>query len=248
MLPRYRVLALNTAYLRLDLSGLVYGHPPGTEVTIPVFAVALEGEGHRVLVDTGISDAAWFESSVGDTTWQAPGETLVDGLRHIGWSADDVDIVVNTHFHSDHCGNNRLFQNARIFVAAAEWQHARQPLPSQDNLYAEREFGGVPYLHHTLVTQDHLDVLPGLRIVLTPGHTPGHICVLANTDQGVLCMTGDATNVRENWTQGAPGAILYDTRAAYESMDKIRQLADRILMTHDRDVRPFQDRDFPSVR
>lgn len=248
MLPRYRVVALNTAYLRIDLAGLVYGHPPGTDVTIPVFAAAIEGEGQRILVDTGIADPAWFERTVGDRTWQEPGETLVDGLRHIGWSPEEVDIVVNTHLHADHCGNDDLFPSARVFVAAAEWRYAQQPLPSQGTLYTDREFGGVPYLRRTLVTQDHLDILPGLRIVLTPGHTPGHMCVLANTAQGVLCMTGDATNVRENWTEGAPGAILYDTRAAYESMDKIRQLADRVLMSHDRDVRPFQDRDFPSVK
>ena len=247
MTPEYTVVALNTAYLKVDLSGLVYGRSPGEEAVIPVFAAALEGQGHRILVDTGISDPAWYAGYVGDETWQEPDETLAVGLERVGWAPQDVDIVINTHLHSDHCGNNRLFTNARIFVSAVEWLYAQNPLASQRTLYAEREFGSVPYLGYTMVTNDHVDVLPGLRIIQTPGHTPGHQSVLANTAQGVLCLVGDAANVRENWEVPAPGAILSDTVAAFESMAKIKRLASRMLMAHDRDVRPYQDCDFAVI-
>jgi glyoxylase-like metal-dependent hydrolase (beta-lactamase superfamily II) len=169
------------------------------------------------------------------------------GLSHLGWTPEDVSIVINTHLHADHCGNNRLFPNAKFFVSSREWFFAGNPLPSQRSLYAEREFGSVPYLGYSLVGEDHYDVLPGLRVIQTRGHTPGHQSVLVNTAQGVLCIAGDAANVTENWETGAPGAILADTTAAFESLATIRRLADRLLMAHDRDVHPYQDSDFPVV-
>jgi glyoxylase-like metal-dependent hydrolase (beta-lactamase superfamily II) len=246
-MDQYRVVALNTAYLRVDLSGLVYGYPPGQDVEIPVYAAAVEGGGHRILVDTGISDPAWFAEHVGDETWQKPDETLLAGLGHLGWAPDDVSVVINTHLHSDHCGNNRLFPKAKVFVSSREWFFACNPLPSQRSLYAEREFGSVPYLGYSLVNEDHYDVLPGCRVIQTHGHTPGHQSVLVNTAQGVLCIVGDAANAAENWEMWAPGAILANTTAALKSLAKIRRLADRLLMAHDRDVRPYQDSDFPIV-
>lgn len=243
----FRVVALNTARMRMDLSGLVHSYPPGTEVVIPVFAVAAEGAGHRILIDTGISDPAWFTAAVGDETWQEKGETLPEGLSGLGWEPDEVDVVINTHLHADHCGGNALFANARFFVGASEWPFAHNPLPSQRTVYAEREFDAIPYLRWTLVPTDHFDVLPGLRIIQTPGHTPGHQCVLLNTAQGVLAVVGDAANVQENWTNNLPGAILWNTELAYASMEKIRRLADRVLMAHDRTVQHAQDSSFPSL-
>ena len=59
-------------------------------------------------------------------------------------------------------------------------------------------------MNYRLVQRDHYDVMPGLRIIQTPGHTPGHQSVLVNTDEGLLCVTGDAACMMENLTIPTP--------------------------------------------
>jgi len=111
--------------------------------------------------------------------------------RLIPWStrADvdlaGIDIVVNTHLHFDHCGGNRLFAGRPIYVQRRELDDAR----SQDD-YTIREWveaPGVQYAH----VDGELELLPGLRLVPAPGHTPGSQVVVIDTDSRPIVIGGD---------------------------------------------------------
>src|SRR5689334_9963591 len=93
-----------------------------------------------------------------------------------------VALVINTHLHFDHCGGNHLFAGVPIHVQARELADAR----SEDD-YTIREwveFEGASYVEH----DGEIEVLPGIRLVPTPGHTTGHQSVLV---EGVAVIGGD---------------------------------------------------------
>ncbi len=242
----FSVTTLRLGTIDVDRSGLVWGTPPGTPMTIPVWGAAIEGDGYRIVVDTGFSDpVAWSRYN---PCHQSPDETMPAALAALGWTARSVDIVVNTHLHYDHSENNPLFDRARFFVSQSEWEHAQAPVPSQRWSYASGWTGpAADYLDYTLVAGDHYDVLPGLRLIQTPGHTPGHQSVLVDTAEGVLCIAGDAACVVENFTEPSATGVTIDPALSLASIGKIARLSDRVLMNHDPRLGTFQTESFPSI-
>ncbi len=167
-------------------------------------------------------------------------------LADLGWATKDIDIVINSHLHYDHAENNLAFPQAQFFVSGVEWNFAADPSSAQAPLY-DLEWTGpnLNYMNYTLIGVDHYDVMPGLRIIQTPGHTPGHQSVLVNTVEGTLCVTGDAACMLENLSIPAPPGTHISSRVSLDSIEKICRLSDRILMNHDPELTEFQDSNFP---
>src|SRR3954465_871710 len=126
----------------------------------------------RVLVDTGMIDS----TPALDAEW---------GIRFDAEKIPrDVVCVVNTHLHFDHCGGNRLFAGTPVPVRGAEWEAAREP----DYTIPEWvEFEGATYVEH----DGEAEILPGVRLLPTPGHTDGHQIVVVETDEGTVVLGGD---------------------------------------------------------
>ncbi len=243
--PRYRVTAVNVGNMKVDASEMSYGRDFGRKVNIPVWCAAIEGDGKRIIVDTGISDPQWVARLM-CPSWQAQDETIDGALGVLGWSRNSVDIVINSHLHHDHCANNSAFPQAEFFVSLAEWEYAQSPISLQQVLYNQSWLAPpLGLFDYTLVQDDFFDVLPGLRLVRTPGHTPGHQSLLVNTDEGVLCVSGDAVNSRASMADGVPCGLLWSTEDGIESVRRIRALADRVLMSHDPQIEKFQEGGFP---
>ncbi|WP_375492595.1 N-acyl homoserine lactonase family protein [uncultured Jatrophihabitans sp.] len=243
----FSVTALRLGSIEIDRSGVLWGLPPGDRMTIPVWGAAIEGNGYRIVVDTGFADPAGWSRY--NPCRQDPTETMPAALAELGWRTGDVDVVINTHLHYDHSENNPLFTRARFYVSQAEWNHARAPVPSQRWSYACEWTGPqVDYLDYTLVAADHHDVLPGLRLIQTPGHTPGHQSVLVDTADGVLCVAGDAACVVENLAGPVATGVTIDADLSLASISKIALLSDCILMNHDPGLAAYQRDNFPRVR
>ncbi len=125
----------------------------------------------RVLVDTGMIDS----TPELEAEW---------GVR---FDPDliprDVVCVINTHLHFDHCGGNRLFPGVPIHVQRAERAGAKAP----DYLEGWVEFEGATYVEH----DGEAGILPGVRVIPTPGHSPGHQSVLVDTEDGLVVVAGD---------------------------------------------------------
>jgi glyoxylase-like metal-dependent hydrolase (beta-lactamase superfamily II) len=243
----YTVHTLRLGTIRTDKSTAVHGFVPGTVLDVPIWAAAVEGGGRRLLVDTGLQDAAKW-SAGRDPHTLGPGETIDAALAELGWRRRDVDLVVNTHLHYDHTENNLAFPHAQFFVSRAEWEFAHDPDGPQAELYDVDWTGpDLTRENYTLVDADRYEVLPGLDLIRTPGHTPGHQSLLVTTAEGTLCVAGDAACMMENLTTPTPPGTHVAGNLALDSIRRIGELSDRVLMNHDPQLRAYQNAGFPTT-
>ncbi len=230
---KYTVTPIKMGELLVDKGSLTRNSGGGTALRIPVWAAAVEGAGHRILVDTGVHDAAWVSANVCECS-QAQSETMAGALSALGWRAEDVDIVINTHLHYDHCGNNRLFKNADFYVQSAEWLGAMNPLPHQRSIYLNELFDkNAVDTTRVHLLRGEVKLLDGIVLIATPGHSAGHQSVIVNTERGVVCVAGDALNLLENLTAYLLPNILTDSVQAYKALDDIWQKAEFVIPGHD---------------
>ena len=179
-----------------------------TTVTFPSFhpfagqtgvvnAFAIRHPRGLVLVDTGIGEGNAFI----DHAYRPQRRAIADELRAVGSDIDEVVAVVNGHLHFDNIGGNALFPGVPIFVQQAEWDVAHA---GGDTYRSERvdfdvldwiEFPGATYRR---VDGEH-EVVPGVRLFPTPGHTPGHQAVLIETDEGVAAIAGQLPYDHVEW-------------------------------------------------
>jgi glyoxylase-like metal-dependent hydrolase (beta-lactamase superfamily II) len=142
--------------------------------------------GQTILIDTGLGDKL---DAAGQARWrlERPQGGLVEALARVGVSPEDVDIVVNTHLHGDHCGGNTrhvdgqvvaTFPRATYLVQRMEWADASHPDARTRSTYALENFE--PLLREGRMRLLHGDttVAPGVHCVVTPGHTHAHQSLL----------------------------------------------------------------------
>jgi len=129
-------------------------------------------------------------------------------LKQIGVLPKDVDAVVMTHAHHDHCENNDLFRKAKVYVRA------------------EEHFEG----DAVSVCKD-MDIAPGVRLVHTPGHTHGSMSVFVQGDRR-YAITGDAIPLEDNYRRMIPPGINYDPETAMKSIKCIIEYAGVIIPGH----------------
>jgi glyoxylase-like metal-dependent hydrolase (beta-lactamase superfamily II) len=134
---------------------------------------------------------------------------LQEALRTAPVRPDEVDMVVNTHLHLDHIGGNSIFPKARFYAHRLE----SPPLG-------------------TIRVSDEFELLPGVEIVLTPGHTAGSISVLVQADRR-YAICGDAIPTEANFENHVPPSININPRLALKSMDFLGASADVIVPGHE---------------
>jgi glyoxylase-like metal-dependent hydrolase (beta-lactamase superfamily II) len=151
---------------------------------LPVNAVLIRGAGTTLLIDTGLGPEP--RAFMPDA-----GARLLAELARTGASPDEVDLVVHTHLHVDHVGWDGFFPNARYAVSAAEWSYfmsedslAKRP-HLRDRVEPLRDAGLV------VLADGELEVASGVRLVPTPGHTPGHASVFIESEGKELVVLGD---------------------------------------------------------
>jgi N-acyl homoserine lactone hydrolase len=211
-------------------------------IDLPVSCVLLRHSQGNILFDTGCHPST-VEDSVGRwgtmakamTPIGGPQENVVSELANVGLVPEDIDVVVNSHFHSDHCGCNEFFKRATIFChqeelraaqssdavqkgyIPADWQHP-MPVVAIDS---ERDFFG----------DGKLTLLP------LPGHTPGTLGAMVNLARdGSFLMAADAVALRENLEREIMPRNTWDPDKAMGSLREIQRLAragTKVLFGHD---------------
>ena len=133
-----------------------------------------------ILVDTGVG---WPDDMLKD--WKIVNRHAADAMAEHDLSPADVRIVINTHLHFDHCGQNAVFKHAPFYIQRPELERARREETVTSQWF---DFAGARF---ELVDGD-AEVADGVRVVATPGHTVGHQSVIVDTADGGAVMIGDA--------------------------------------------------------
>lgn len=228
--------------LTVDKSTLTYLQGFGRPVTVPIIAWLLRDRERTWLVDTGAPPA---EAGTDPDMRQRPEDRLLVRLASEGLRPEDIDVVVNTHLHFDHVGGNDLFPHARFVVQRAELAYARAPLPIHVRGYERASAAQGPDLRSDSdwwVVDGDCELSADVRVMLTPGHTPGLQAVVVESPGGRIVIASDNVPLYENWA-GTPAAggripsgIHVDLRACYATFDKLERTGGTILPGHDHAV------------
>ncbi|HET9897557.1 MAG TPA: N-acyl homoserine lactonase family protein [Streptosporangiaceae bacterium] len=194
----------------------------------PVHGFVVTHANGAVLVDTGVGGPPDVLAD-----WRVVNRTVADALADIDMSPADIDLVINTHLHFDHCGQNAVFRHAACWVQRAELTRAKVESPE---LYDWFDFMNARF---ELLDGD-AEVVPGLRVVTTPGHTAGHQSVVVSTgeDTSEVLLIGDAayTSAQYQDPQHAelPPGQAADLTSWHESITRLHGLAPaRVHFCHD---------------
>ncbi len=215
-----------------DKSLMTYLMGMGTPISLGVYIWLVEGASKNVLIDTGCS--ADYLNSTGFPSKQV--STAEKELEKVGLTVDDIDMVIITHLHSDHAKDAEKFKNAKFVVQKSELEFAANPHPIQAGWFVE-----LPRDRLEVVDGDK-EVLEGIRVIHTPGHTPGGQSVLIETEKGTVCLCGLCTilenlyppeELRQMGVRAITPAIHTNAMQAYDSLIRIQELADQVVALHD---------------
>ena len=197
---------------------------PWTRPTFPVFAFLVLDPAGPILIDTGVGIGNEFI----DALYSPVHHDLDRALAAHGVSIDDIGTVISSHLHFDHCGQNDRFGHAEVFVQRAEADAARAPN------HTVHEWAFPSEVDLTEIEGDY-QVTPAVRIVATPGHTPGHQSVLieeGDDQRTVLCCQA-AWDV-ESFDAAVLGDDGWDASIGAASLGRLHRLQpDRVLLSHD---------------
>jgi N-acyl homoserine lactone hydrolase len=206
-------------------------HPEhGAFQQFPVHAWVVRHPDGAILVDTGIGEG----NEVIDS-WYAPEVVgLREALTSIELNIDDIAAVVLSHLHFDHCGQQQLL-DAPVFVQAREHREA------QRLQYTVPEWADIPASRLRLIDGDEDTV----RLVATPGHTPGHQSVVIETGDTRAVLGAQCAFRTAEARTGEPGATnLHDVSwrtAARDSLARLRSFGPATLqLSHDSEVLVFE--------
>ncbi len=216
--------------------------PPGETLDAPVSSILLRHAQGNVLFDTGCHpDVAtdphgrWGNLTKIMTPLMQPGDNVINALAGVGLECDDVDVVVCSHLHPDHCGCNTFFKRATCVIHAREIEAARSPnAEAGGHIAAEWEQPKPPD-----AIDGERDLFGDGRVVLIPlpGHTPGSIGALVELEKsGTFLLASDTVSLRSTLDTGIIPRNTWNAEALAESLAEVKRIEARgttVLCGHD---------------
>jgi glyoxylase-like metal-dependent hydrolase (beta-lactamase superfamily II) len=209
---------------------------------LPVSCMLLRHGQGNVLFDTGCHpsvpeqpEARWGGLVKVMTPIMPRGDNVINGLAGIGLSCDDIDVVICSHLHPDHCGCNTFFKRATFVVHAKEIEAARAPGAEAAGYLAAEWEQSVP----TDVIENQRDLFGDGRIVLIPlpGHTPGTTAALVALDRsGAFLLASDTVTLRATFDRGIVPRNTWNAEALTKSLAEVKRIEARgatVLCGHD---------------
>jgi glyoxylase-like metal-dependent hydrolase (beta-lactamase superfamily II) len=236
-MAKYEIIPLVLGSLETDKSTMMMFMECGTKINVPIVSFYIKGAKKNILVDTGCPADVMMKC------WPAPAsdtQSFEEALEKLGLKPEDIDIVIHTHLHFDHCGNTSKCTNAKVVVQEDELKFALAPHPLCATFYVRNM---LERLNFQSVKGD-TEIVEGVKVLHTPGHTPGAQSVAIETAKGTAIITGfcsirETFEVSDEVRQLFPSWFVYtpgiNTNAleAFDSALKVKGLADILIPLHD---------------
>ncbi len=187
----------------------------------------------NILIDTGIGDK--FDEKFKKIFRVDKSQHLLNSLGNIGLKPEDIDIVINTHLHFDHCGGNTCvkegkivptFPNAKYVIQKGEWENAINPNERTRASYLKENFVPIEEAGQLELIEGDVEILPGIQVYVTGGHTKSHQVVFIEAGDKKAVYLGDliptASHIKLPYIMG------YDLYPI-ETLEKKRELLPKAI-------------------
>jgi len=227
-----------------EMGAMTYLAYAGQSIVRPYVMWYIQAEGTHILVDTAIEaeDYKGYHPGFHNIPFKSV-QSFEQALGQVDCHPGDIDIIIQTHLHMDHIYNTSKCKNAVVYVQQEELDFALNPHPIFEIVYPKEM---IELLHFKVIKGDQ-KILPGISVMLVPGHTPGGQAVIVETTKGKAVISGFCS-IMENFKPPkdvktnispfasypviAPG-IHTDLFKAYESVLRVKGIADIIIPLHD---------------
>lgn len=252
---RFRLATARDGLFRLD-GGAMFGIVPRVvwervaqpderhRIQLSLNPLVIEGHGKRILVDTGIGgkrDAKWGDMFGVDHRWD-----LAGSLRALGLALSDIDYVVPSHLHFDHMGGATVleggravptFPRATYLVQTAEWDAAHSDNPRSRGSYLREDFDPLEGSGRLKLLRGDEEIVPGVRVSKTVGHTPGHQIVYVESEGKTAVYMGDlmptSAHVKPAWCMAYDCFPLDVARTKAEMLERAAAGGWLLVLDHD---------------
>lgn len=209
-LDHFTIHGLRDGFFYLD-GGAMFGIVPKTlwekkcpadqknRIRLGLNSLLIKTDKALTLVETGIGSEFDAKFYVYYSVERKRG--LVSALQKIGIEAEDIDYVVNTHLHFDHCGGNTYkndkgefvptFPNAKYVIQKGEWDFALNPSYREKQSYLSHNILPLKKYGNLQLVDGSVKITEGVEVVLAPGHTARHQCVKVQEEKKILFFLGD---------------------------------------------------------
>jgi 4-pyridoxolactonase len=249
-----KVYLLDGGTLVIDGFHAFWNRGPGGELRFPCYAVLIEHQDGRYMFDTGydfdhVMRVLPFEKPIQDKEQTIPGQ-----LAKIGLKTGDVNYVINSHYHFDHCGGNKHLHEACTICHAKELEQSKNCQPFEHLGYSDLTFSpeimkqkGVTlppdpaldmYTPKFQTLTGDQEIAKGIWLFETPGHTAGHYSLMVELkNRRPMLFTGDACYSKKNMDMMCISSFHLDPVGSLNSMKRLKELAEKhdaeLFYSHD---------------
>ncbi len=199
------------------------------------YSFYIKGADVPIIVDTFMRDPK--HPPMGSPVITRAGWGYLDQLRKLGVDPNGVGVVIHTHLHYDHCGNDGLFPNAKIYIQREELTSA---LTLNDvrslELFDRRDLSDLTskFGDRVVLIDGDYEIAEGVKCVRFGGHTAGSQAIYVETSGGTAIITGDICYQYDNLEKSIPTGIFYRYDECIDAIRRIKAEGKYVLVGHDR--------------
>jgi 4-pyridoxolactonase len=238
-----KVYILDGGSLVIDGFHMFWNRGPAGDIRIPCFSVFIDHPEGKFIFDTGFGYDHVMRVLPFEKPIQGKDQTIEGALSLVGLKPADIDYIINSHFHFDHCGGNKHMINAVAICHELEYEACLHYKPFEKLGYSDLSFAsqftrrkgnidGQPVqppvsseTQFKKVSGD-VEIAKGLTLLETPGHTAGHYSLFVELkDRRPMLFTADAVYSQQSLDLDCISSFHFDPVAAYRSMERIKEIA-----------------------